>query len=71
MRPASRTLHGKRGSALLAVPAAMLLAAPMAPLADAQLPGGMSPEDIGRQIVRIFRHDVKEKEGVERVSPAR
>ena len=33
--------------------------------------GGMSPEDIGRQIVRIFRHDVKEKEGVERVSPAR
>jgi hypothetical protein len=35
------------------------------------LTGGMSPEDIGRQIVRIFRHDVKEKEGVERVSPAR
>ena len=50
MRPASRTLHGKRGSALLAVPAAMLLAAPMAPLADAQLPGGMSPEGLQSMI---------------------
>lgn len=50
MRPASRTLHGKRGPALLAVPAAMLLAAPMAPLADAQLPGGMSPEEVQSMI---------------------
>lgn len=50
MRPASSKTHSTRRAALLAVPAALLLAAPLAPVANAQLPGGMSPEEIQSMI---------------------
>lgn len=50
MRPASSKTHSTRRAALLAVPAALLLAAPIAPVANAQLPGGMSPEEIQSMI---------------------
>lgn len=50
MRPATSTTHSTRRAALLAVPAALLLAAPIAPVANAQLPGGMSPEEIQSMI---------------------
>lgn len=50
MRPASSTPHSTRRAALLAVPATLLLAAPIAPVADAQLPGGMSPEEVQSMI---------------------
>ncbi|MDK8880153.1 hypothetical protein [Corynebacterium sp. MSK008] len=50
MRPASSTPHSTRRAALLAVPAALLLAAPIAPVANAQLPGGMSPEEVQSMI---------------------
>ena len=50
MRPASSTPHSTRRAALLAVPAALFLAAPIAPVANAQLPGGMSPEEIQSMI---------------------
>lgn len=50
MRPASFTPRTTRRAALLAVPAALLLAAPIAPVAHAQLPGGMSPEEVQSMI---------------------
>lgn len=50
MRPASSTTHSTRRAALLAVPAALLLAAPIAPVANSQLPGGMSPEEVQSMI---------------------
>lgn len=50
MRPATSTTHSTRRAALFAVPAALLLAAPIAPVANAQLPGGMSPEEIQSMI---------------------
>ena len=50
MRPASSKTHSTRSAALLAVPAALLLAAPITPVANAQLPGGMSPEEVQSMI---------------------
>ena len=50
MRPASSKTHSTRRAALLAVPAALFLAAPIAPVANAQLPGGMSPEEVQSMI---------------------
>ena len=50
MRPATSTTHSTRRAALLAVPAALLIAAPIAPVANAQLPGGMSPEEVQSMI---------------------
>lgn len=50
MRPASFTPRTTRRAALIAVPAALLLAAPIAPVAHAQLPGGMSPEEVQSMI---------------------
>lgn len=50
MRPATSTTHSMRRAALLAVPAALLLAAPIAPVAHAQLPDGMSPEEVQSMI---------------------
>lgn len=50
MRPASSKPNSTRRAALLAVPAALLLASPIAPVADAQLPGGMSPEEVQSMI---------------------
>lgn len=50
MRPATSTTHSTRRAALLAVPAALFLAAPIAPVANAQLPGGMSPEEVQSMI---------------------
>lgn len=50
MRPASSTPHSTRRAALLAVPAALLLAIPTVPVADAQLPEGMSPEEVQSMI---------------------
>ena len=50
MRPAPLSPRTSRRAALLAVPAALLLAAPIAPVAHAQLPGGMSPEEVQSMI---------------------
>lgn len=50
MRPASSKTHSTRLAALLAVPAALFLAAPIAPVANAQLPGGISPEEVQSMI---------------------
>lgn len=50
MRPAISTTHSTRRAALLAVPAALHIAAPIAPVAHAQLPGGMSPEEVQSMI---------------------
>ena len=50
MRPATSTTHSTRRAALLAVPAALFLAAPIAPVANAQLPGGISPEEVQSMI---------------------
>ena len=50
MRPATSTTHSMRRATLLAVPAALLLAAPIAPVAHAQLPDGMSPEEVQSMI---------------------
>ncbi|MCG7296783.1 hypothetical protein MHJ86_07930 [Corynebacterium afermentans] len=50
MRPASSTSRTTRRAALLAAPAALLLAAPIAPVAHAQLPEGMSPEEVQSMI---------------------
>ena len=50
MRPASSKTHSTRPAALLAVPVALLLAAPITPVANAQLPGGMSPEEVQSMI---------------------
>ncbi|MGX0629588.1 hypothetical protein ACUW8P_000685 [Corynebacterium afermentans] len=50
MRPAPFSPRTSRLAALLAVPAALLLAAPIAPVAHAQLPDGMSPEEVQSMI---------------------
>ena len=50
MRPAPFSPRTSRRAALLAVPAALLLAAPIAPVAHAQLPDGMSPEEVQSMI---------------------
>ena len=50
MRPAPLSPRTSRRAALLAVPAALLLAAPIAPVAHAQLPDGMSPEEVQSMI---------------------
>lgn len=50
MRLATSTKQSTRRAALLAVPAALLLATPIAPVASAQLPGGMSPEEVQSMI---------------------
>lgn len=50
MRPAPFSPRTSRRAALLAVPAALLIAAPIAPVANAQLPDGMSPEEVQSMI---------------------
>lgn len=50
MRPAPFSPRTSRRAALLTVPAALLLAAPIAPVAHAQLPEGMSPEEVQSMI---------------------
>lgn len=50
MRPAPFSPRTSRRAALLAVPAALLIAAPIAPVAHAQLPDGMSPEEVQSMI---------------------
>jgi len=50
MRPAPLSPRTSRRAALLAVPAALFLAAPIAPVAHAQLPDGMSPEEVQSMI---------------------